>query len=399
MVARTKLTPLMRKQVALLLAQGRTQKEIAGQLGLGQTTVSRARIRALEEGVLLDIHRCTLSREEIEELEQLLYCPELLATLQKETEASANLMRLRIFDAGRSARRTSREQYAHYRDRFGAQVAEHMLANVFPKIRSVGVTWGSTLLSVVRGIESSDASRLRLHGAEFFPVCGAPPDAIEEALRSSSSLVAALDERLNGAIRNANNFSGVAASISCQFRGAELKVLEKYFRENEGYCRVFGLDGRRGLIDAMDAVLTSVGTANPDENPWIAGAARAAGVDLTRLSDSVCGSVGGLFLPRQGLDARSLKMVEAVNARWTGIRLQHFLDCNARSRSKGSGGTVLIALGVKVDIVMACVRAGLVSELLIDAELAVGLGRACGCALPDHAAADGNGTEAREYGT
>jgi DNA-binding transcriptional regulator LsrR (DeoR family) len=360
-------TDIRVKLIALMLSRRKAAGEIADVLGVSPSTVSRDKTEAEVKGWLVDVPYCALPAEEIVLLEAMLHQPRLLEALQAEQPHDRKwLRRLRILHAGSPPRVQSPKAYEGYRDRFGAEVAEHLLENVLPYVHSMGITWGGTLRSVVTGIERS---RLRpLMNVEFLPVCGAPPDAIEDALRASSYLVAALDAVLNHAHKNPNNFTGVSASIAAEFTPAERRVLERYFRGNAGYCRVFGVDGKPGLIDTMDAVMTSVGSTNRDENPWIDAAAKAADVDPLLLCASVLGNVGGWFLARHDLDKSRRAMVDAINARWTGIRPAHYERCNARAN--GHGGAILVAIGQKADIVLECVRSGLVAELLIDPPLA-----------------------------
>ena len=195
---------------------------------------------------------------------------------------------------------------------------------------------------------------------------------------SSSNLVAALDASINDTSRNPNNFTGVSAAISSTFTPAERRAVEKYFRQNKGYGRVFGGGDDSGRIDSMAAVITSVGGANPKEDPWIMGGAEAAGITPAQLSRCVLGNIGGWFLPRQDNDKKRTAIVDRVNERWTGIKLDHYMACSARARKGGHGGTILVSSGKKFEIVLECIRRGLIAELLIDTELAEGLGEAIG---------------------
>lgn len=379
---RTTLTTEKIKQVALLLSRGWTQEEIGEQIGMKQSTVSRAKKTALEKGYLELEQKleCKFGAAEVEALLYQIHGPELLDRLRRMQPANAtNLRRLRILEHDTVRPGWSEQQIESYRKAFGERVAEYLLEDVFPHIRSMGVTWGGTLLAVVRGIAKAARSRAGRHAEiEFLPVCGAPPDAIEAALRSSSNLVASLDAAINETARNPNNFTGVAAAISSKFTAAERRAIEKYFRQDKGYGRVFGTGKQVGRVAEMDAVMTGVGTANAAEDPWIVGAAEAAGVDVGALSGCVLGNIGGWFLAREDLVTKEKKLVERVNARWTGIRLEHYLACSTRARRRGHGGTILVTSGERVDIVLECVRRGLIAELLIDAELASGLGRAIG---------------------
>ena len=62
-----------------------------------------------------------------------------------------------------------------------------------------------------------------------------------------------------------------------------------------------------------------------------------------------------------------------MNARWTGIKLDQFRSCSKRGLRRGSGGTILIAFGSKAEVVLACLRAGCLSEIVMDCQLAADL--------------------------
>lgn len=82
-----------------------------------------------------------------------------------------------------------------------------------------------------------------------------------------------------------------------------------------------------------------------------------------------------MFLPKPGLSSRDTERLRSVNARWTGIREEHLERC-ALGASKSRVGVVILAASNKTDIVLECLRRGLVSRLLIDQELAAGLAKA-----------------------
>ncbi len=147
----------------------------------------------------------------------------------------------------------------------------------------------------------------------------------------------------------------------------------RYFRENPGYSRVFGIDGKPGLVHRMDAVMTSMGTTDPEEDPWVLGAAKAAGIDSRILSEHTYGNIGGLFLPREQIGRENARLIEMVNRRWTGIQLEDYLKCARRAKRNGVGGTIVIAFGGKEEVTLECIRRGIATHLVIDAVLAAGL--------------------------
>jgi DNA-binding transcriptional regulator LsrR (DeoR family) len=64
--------------------------------------------------------------------------------------------------------------------------------------------------------------------------------------------------------------------------------------------------------------------------------------------------------------------VKGINERWTGVRLEHIHRCaTAAARDHGRAGVIVFAMGrAKAQITLACVRAGLITELVIDHDLA-----------------------------
>ncbi len=376
MPAPTKLTDTEIQKAALLYSQGRTQVQIRDRIGLSQPTICKALDIARDREWLADRPRCTLSTKRVQELEQLIHCSGLKMRLVKEQPTGArHLKQLRILDVGTAPPPSGKiEQYRDYQSRFGRLAAQHLTEEVFPSIASMGVTWGGTLLATIRGMNPGSTVRHRSESSiEFFPVCGAPPDAIVAALRASSNLVGELDERVNGTTENANNFTGVSAALSARYTPAQRETLMHYFRENPGYSRVFGIDGKPGLLHRMDAVMTSVGTIDPKEDPWVLGAAEAAGIEPTILSEHTHGNLGGLFLPREQIGRKNAGTIEAVNRRWTGIKLEDYLSCTRRAQRNGRGGTIVIAFGGKAEVILACIRRGLATQLVIDADLAARL--------------------------
>ena len=375
-----KLTDLVIKQAALLYSLGETQRKVMDVLDLAQPTASNAKKIAEDRG-WLSRPRLQLPPEEIEQLMQLVYADGLKDKLVAAQEAGAHHLRtLRIYGVEHPASPDDVVAHGKHLDAFGLLAAQHLVDELFPQVDSVGVSWGGTLLATTRLLDRGDLSRMKRTGRQeqitFFPVCGAPPDATVHALRSSSNLVALLDEIVNDSAPNPNNFTGIVAALSHRYKDFEAKAIWKYFFNDTGFARVFGSDGDPGLIQRTDAVLTGVGSPDPQDDPWVTGAAEAAGIDPEILASSTFGNISGIFLPRPDIDSGAAQAVADVNELWTGIHLEQLLDCARRAKSSNRGGTVVIASGArKVGTVLECIRQGLVSELLIDAELAAELAR------------------------
>jgi DNA-binding transcriptional regulator LsrR (DeoR family) len=71
-------------------------------------------------------------------------------------------------------------------------------------------------------------------------------------------------------------------------------------------------------------------------------------------------------------------VVRGINDRWAGVRLEHLARC-ARAATGGAGraGVIVLAVGrSKAEVVLECVRGGLVNELIVDHDLAQALAQA-----------------------
>jgi len=362
-------------KAAVLASDGLTQELISTRLGVSQATVSRLLRRAREEGVLVRTLSCDLTEEEILDLKELIYGQGLLQRLQNlQPRTREHLYSVKIFDTGHEAR-NDKQSYDNVLSMLGSHAAKHFAEQVLPKVDSMGIAWGATLRTLVTGLQNTTPPMPRREPrVQFVPVCGDPPEVHRHALRSSSTLVAQLDDCVNGASDNSFNFTGVAAVIPSGIKAREVAVIRRFFELIPGYQHVFG--GEHPAIDAVDSILTSVGCGEAIGDPWGEAMADAVRLPHKKLTQMTFGNIGGVFLKRKGVntsaDAEALK---EIDRRWTGIRETHFLRC-ARDAADGKrAGVVVLASGKKAEIVRECVRRGLVSQLLIDHELAAMLSR------------------------
>jgi DNA-binding transcriptional regulator LsrR (DeoR family) len=137
------------------------------------------------------------------------------------------------------------------------------------------------------------------------------------------------------------------------------------------------------LIDRVDSLLTAVGTSNHPmgfihDELLKAGSTPAKKLTSSGLQKLVAGDLGGVLVPRPGLQARERKVVDALNEMWTGAKLPH-LERIARQASRSTRpGIIVVAMGDadRAEIIAEAVRHGLVNELIIDRTLAEALTRA-----------------------
>lgn len=269
---------------------------------------------------------------------------------------------------------------------FGSRAVPHILP-VLGEVRHLGVTWGRTVQAVAEGLkERVRRSADRTSPIDFVPMCGDPTiNVLGDARRSSAHIVADLHEHFNGRSTAPRSLVGVAAYIPEEFAvGRAPEIIESirdFLASSASYRDIFGNKLRKGVVDDLDAVLTSVGPALPGD-PWFKAAALNGTAQrlLARLS---AGNIGGVFLPRRGVKGTH-SHIEDMNKRWTGCRIEHFHNCAQNAGTSPSRvGVVVVAIGEeKAEVVETCVRMGLVNQLIVDQGLARALRKRVATALP-----------------
>jgi DNA-binding transcriptional regulator LsrR (DeoR family) len=178
---------------------------------------------------------------------------------------------------------------------------------------------------------------------------------------------------------------GPFATRGARFDMDEQETIRRFVGSSEGYRRIFlgeqGSQRAAPVVHQLDTILTAVGPSS--ETPIGYGlddAATAAGLDKTRLSDLTVGNIGGVFLPREELRDTDRATVLDLNRRWSGVKKQHLRRCDENARRTGAPGVIVFAIGkAKAEIVYECVRLRLVTQLVIDIDLAGELVRHQGC--------------------
>lgn len=309
----------------------------------------------------------------MDELKQLIYGDQLQGKLRDlPPQGLRRHFQLHIYDCGELP-------YAARLEVLGARAAAYVGEVLVPKMRSVGVTWGVTLRCLVDELDKRFPAPPRADDPVcFFPTCGDPPEVQHDPHRGSSILVTRLATRFNGSKTSEFSFSGVGASIPAGIRSArDVAAIRRYLLLNSRYRRVFGDGKAKGLIDGCDTILTSAGTAVGMGGPWLEAAAEAMEMTPRALWALTVGNIGGLFLPKPELTARAAQKLKEVNDRWTGIRLEHLMACASKA-SLERVGVVMIAAGDKTEILLECLRMGLVNHLIIDQVQAAALAKALG---------------------
>jgi hypothetical protein len=392
-------TPIPDDQVeiyktAYLATKGLTQKAIGELLGIGQTTVYR-RLCEAREMKLIGKSRPLWTGTKVTERdveEKLSPLDELSDRFAALTDRPERLLEVRILENANEPGETEHREFARH-------TARYLHDDLLRANDKIGCAWGGLLLSVAEEVE-------RIHGRPsaqwsdlaFMPICGDTPEVFRTPMRSAANIAAHFDRALTGSTDSEYTFSSVAGCIPSDFNGARAQTLRDFFQTIPGYRKVFGVDpkpepgapqrksrGHRpaqvdegGMIAQLDGVLTSLGP-NEVDNRWLVAAATAAGVEPSKLASACPGNVGGIFLSHPHATAVQKKIVDRVNARWTGVSLEHLELCAKRATRdpKRLGVTVMACRGERQALIaIECVRLGLVSRLLLDRATSTAIARA-----------------------
>ena len=359
---------------AYLSSQGSDQARVAELLGVSQGEVSRLLRQARREGWLQV--RCVLPPGALARIEQAVFPAreQVRARLDHEADAhdAPRVRGVRVVAAGAG-------ESADYDERlrgFGRAAAAR-LQELFPAMRLAGVAWGRTIAHVVEGLRQLNPRPPGLPApVQFVPLTGEPL-AYPDPETSSSTLAHRLIEVVSGGAAPFVSLAAVPAFIPAKYSRPGREVIRDFIAEIAGYRVIFARRDEQGrpqvpLADRLDTIVTAVGTVSTEvSGRLLDDRMEAEGITKEQLRRRVIGDIGGVFLPREARDP----VVRGINERWTGVRLEHLARC-ARAAREASGerpppGVVVLAAGaVKAPVVLACVRAGLASELILDHELA-----------------------------
>jgi DNA-binding transcriptional regulator LsrR (DeoR family) len=373
--ARPRDLVLEAQAAAYLYTHGNDQAKIGGVLGVSQAEVSRLLAVARREGWLQT--RCVLPEDAVAAVEQMVFSGRdaLRERLVREAArgGSAVVPAFRIFHSGGEG--SDAGSWNARLRRFG-EAAATRLQELLPHLRLVGVAWGATIARLVDGVRQLNPHPPSLRApVQFIPLTGEPL-TFPDPETSSSTLAHRLNEILGG--QGAfHSLAAVPAFIPAKFSPHSRKAIRQFIAEIAGYRVIFerrGADGdpQEPLADRVDAIITGVGTvAAGVSGRLLDDRLVAEGLTKEELRERVIGDIGGVFLPRSARD----RVVEGINERWAGVRLEHFARC-ALGAARGAGrvGVIVLAVGrSKAEVVLECVRAGLVNELLLDHDLAQAL--------------------------
>ena len=380
--AAVKEKDLINVQAAAFLraVHGLKQEEIAGILGnVSQSHVSRLLRQARELGWLEVVYRFTgtdrLPPERLEYLRRLVESKGLDKVLKEiDVGSGVRVRRTLVIDSGTG---TSRKAIDLRLTRLGAAAAGR-LGELLQRSDVCAVTWGSTVSHVVDGLAAAPPHLAPGRTIRFVPVCAEPTEQASNR-DTSSHLAQRLQRILRASDPQPPSLTGVFALIPRRYRGAEAAVLRKFVDQAGSYREIFGT--HTPLIDRVDSLLTSAGASRRvmgfvHEELLRAGSTPSKPLTSAKLSELVAGDIGGIIIPKPGLNAAARREVEQLAAMWTGVTLAHLLRIARQADRTGRPGVILVALGSdRAEIVAEAVRRGLVNELIVDRQLANALTR------------------------
>jgi hypothetical protein len=381
-------------KAAYLSTKGHTQEDIGYLLGMTQPTVHR-KLRDARDLKLIGKSRPRWEGSDVAErtvAELLSPIDELSDRFAALSDRPERLLEVRILENANDPGETEHHEFAR-------RTARYLHDDLLRPNDKIGCAWGGLLLSVAEEVEQlHDRPASKWRDIAFMPICGDTPEVFRTPMRSAANIAAHFDRALTGSTDSEYTFSSVAGCIPSEFTGARAQTLRDFFQTIPGYRKVFGVDpkpapgapqrksrGRRparvnegGMIAQLDGVLTSLGP-NEVDNRWLVAAATAARVDPSELASACPGNVGGIFLSHPHSTAAQKKIVDRVNARWTGVSLEHLELCAKRATHdpKRLGVTVMACRGERQALIaIECVRLGLVSRLLLDRATSSAIARA-----------------------
>jgi DNA-binding transcriptional regulator LsrR (DeoR family) len=399
-----RIPDLTKLKAARLCAEGYSEDKIARVLGISSSTVNAAIGWAINHKRLERHKRYVfvphgLSRAELDELDQIVSDSDMQITLQEaidryvDTRKGTVTPTVRVAPSG-SRRKDSRGWNLRL-ERFGREMAPSIRQLIGTVNQAVGISWGASVASVVKGVETLQAGPLvRRKPIYFVPVCGEPLGAPLSA-ESCSNLSARMDSSLNRSQGHALSLSALPALIPVEeFTTAEdLQTLGRLFRRVKHYSDIFGQPSssernapsnkqwKKPWLQNLDAVLCSVG---PEDRVWgYRGDDLLQSGDLTRedLRELVLGDIAGVLIPQPGKwGSPKLAM---IRDHWNGIQLEHLLGCARRAAvAKGVCGVCVVAIGSnKAAFLVECLGlrddnggpVSLINHLLVDDDLASAL--------------------------
>ena len=343
--------------------------------GASQAHVSRLLKLAEASGYLVTRVRFVgdgIPEAELAELRRLHESPPLSLALEElgRREGLA-VPRVSVFDSGSSADSESAQEGR--RRRFG-RAAAGRLHELLQEIDSLGLAWGSTVAGLIEGLGALRTASATDRPLSIVPVC-AELLGLASPEYSSSRLAIRLGEIVDREVGERFSLAGVPAYIPRGFGEAKAAVIREFVGGSASHKALFGRPG--ALVDELDGLLTSIGSTRRPVGGNTEELLSAGGIDIAELRSLVVGDIGGALIARENLAPEKRRLVDELNRMWTGIDLGH-IGAIARRAANGEGGIGCVVVAVareRAPVAFEAVRRGLVTELLIDHDLAAALER------------------------
>jgi DNA-binding transcriptional regulator LsrR (DeoR family) len=350
-----------------------SQTEIGLTLGgLSQSHVSRLLAHAEKERYLIIEQRLAVERitpEALREMGELLSPPGLGRALEDLAKATGlRTPNVRVFKSGPG---TTPDAMRIRRNRF-ARTAAGRLDELLQGARVVGVAWGRTIRALAGGLASMPTASPDNNVVQFVPVCAELVSLVQKGY-SSSRLAELLDDAYNRGRGEPLQMTGFPAYIPRHYDKKTQTSIRRFVADSPNYGRVFS--GSEPLIDQMDALITSVGSSRSPVYGSMAELVLAGGVEEKRLRQLVVGDLGGILIPQPTLSQDDTRLVDELNAMWTGIRIEHVKAIAKRAANDPSRTGVIVAAlrAERGDTVFELIRNELVNELILDDDAAARL--------------------------
>jgi DNA-binding transcriptional regulator LsrR (DeoR family) len=362
----------------LYAQHGLTQKEIAEQLAISQSEVSRLLGQAERDGIL-GRPALNVGREDLDDLERF---------FRESHESQAIVQKL----GASFAHHLPKGFRLNFTICHGAfdKFTDSASLRVIELIRTssrIGIMWGRTVFKVVDGIvRHSPARSLTLTQSEptrpgrgfvefCIPLCGDPVHLMNQnEVRYSASYLA---ERLAnivvaGQLDRAHCLTGVPAYVRSDLLSQE--PFRQWLKSIPGYAEILDSDNPNALMRAVDTIISGVGIIAPDGSPEHETAAfiRERYMQGTEtkgnLRNWVLGDIGGILI--EASEAHQ-QMVKDLNDGWIGIKRLDLEKLALQTRTDGSPGIIVIAYQKeKAKLLNMLAKSHLINEAIISPELA-----------------------------
>lgn len=365
---------VLMKKVAYLIKREVTENVIAQRLKVSISTVSRLKKKAIDEQVLVFpdvVPKLNFSHHDyylVSNLEQ--NDPEQPSPL-KEFLNRHEVILIPVGELAAGSWEKTRKQFA--------ALAAPEIRSILREVDSlVGVAWGFTLGEIAKHLEESQQEPLHTtKHIRVIPLSG-DPFGHPHAHWTSSDLAVhfarvvggePLSENSGASVRSlATSLAGVPALLPRDFDGPELEILRRFVRSSAAYRDIFlgnSSEGVKPLISRLDAILTSVGSAEKAYGFSQDLLLKMANLQRDQLKDEIHGDIGGVILPK-----RDSELTRKLRGMWTGMNAEHLQDCRKRALREGKPGVVVATFGAdKASVLIECVERQLVNRIIADADV------------------------------